>query len=59
MTTDPLRPPEARYGYSNALTGLVSLIKSEGMRGLCRGLGTNTVRHIPHSLFYLAELSDV
>jgi solute carrier family 25 (mitochondrial dicarboxylate transporter), member 10 len=43
MTSDILRPPEKRYNYSNALTGLVSLIRSEGTKGLMRGIGTNTV----------------
>jgi solute carrier family 25 (mitochondrial dicarboxylate transporter), member 10 len=43
MTSDTIRPPEKRYNYSNALTGLVSLIRSEGTMGLMRGIGTNTV----------------
>lgn len=38
-----MRPAEKRYGYSNAVTGLFSLAKEEGVRGLARGLGTNTV----------------
>ncbi|KAI0252722.1 dicarboxylic acid transporter [Lactifluus subvellereus] len=46
MTSDVLRPPEKRYNYSNALTGLVSLMRSEGTRGLMRGIGTNTIRAI-------------
>ncbi|KAF8139925.1 mitochondrial carrier [Boletus edulis] len=46
MTSDSLRPPEKRYGYRNALTGLVSLVKNEGIKGLSRGLGTNTVRAV-------------
>jgi dicarboxylate transporter 10 len=44
MTSDSMRAPEKRYGYSNGVTGLFSLAKEEGIRGLCRGLGTNTVR---------------
>lgn len=43
MTSDSIRPPEKRYNYSNAITGLVTLVKSEDVRGLFRGLGTNTV----------------
>lgn len=43
MTSDRVRPPEQRYGYSNALSGLISLIKSEGIQGLTRGLGPNAV----------------
>ncbi|KAI0307473.1 dicarboxylic acid transporter [Multifurca ochricompacta] len=46
MTSDMLRPPEKRYNYSNVLAGLVSLVKSEGMRGLTRGVGTNTIRAV-------------
>ncbi|GLB36531.1 putative mitochondrial carrier (TC 2.A.29) family protein [Lyophyllum shimeji] len=44
MTSDSTRPPEKRYGYRNALTGLTCLVKEEGVRGLARGLATNTVR---------------
>lgn len=52
MTSDINRPPEKRYNYSNAIGGLIELIKSEGVRGLFRGLGTNTVRDEPaHTLF--------
>lgn len=43
MTSDSLRPPEKQYGYRNALTGLVTLVKNEGIKGLGRGLGTNAV----------------
>ena len=43
MTSDSLRPPEKRYGYRNALTGLVNLIANEGIKGLSRGLGANVV----------------
>ncbi|KAF8665155.1 hypothetical protein AX16_000620 [Volvariella volvacea WC 439] len=46
MTSDQIRPPEQRYNYRNAITGLISLIKEEGMTGLARGLGTNTTRAV-------------
>ncbi|KAH8086608.1 mitochondrial carrier [Cristinia sonorae] len=46
MTSDVVRPPEKQYKYSNALTGLISLVKAEGLPGLVRGLGTNTTRAI-------------
>lgn len=46
MTSDLTRAPDKRYAYSNALAGLVSLVKQEGLQGLTRGLGTNTVRAI-------------
>lgn len=43
MTSDSVKPPEQRYGYSNAFHGLVCVLREEGVRGLFRGLGTNTV----------------
>ncbi|KIK99893.1 hypothetical protein PAXRUDRAFT_780592 [Paxillus rubicundulus Ve08.2h10] len=46
MTSDSLRPPEQQYGYRNAMTGLVSLVKHEGVRALSRGLGTNATRAV-------------
>jgi len=46
MTSDIIRPPEQRFGYSNAITGLMSLIREEGVRGLARGLGPNTMRAV-------------
>ncbi|TEB39094.1 mitochondrial carrier [Coprinellus micaceus] len=46
MTSDFVKPPEQRYNYSNAVSGLVSLVKEEGMKGLTRGIGTNTTRAI-------------
>ncbi|KAI6045150.1 mitochondrial carrier [Pisolithus marmoratus] len=46
MTSDSLKCPEQRHGYRNALTGLMSLLKEEGVRGICRGLGTNTTRAV-------------
>ncbi|KAI0078479.1 mitochondrial carrier [Panus rudis PR-1116 ss-1] len=46
MTSDSIRPPEQRYGYSNAFSGLLILIREEGVRGLFRGLGTNTTRAV-------------
>jgi len=46
MTSDLVRPPEKRYNYSNAMAGLVHLIREEGTYGLARGLGTNTFRAV-------------
>lgn len=39
MTSDITKPPEKRYGYSNAISGLIRLVKEEGLKGLTRGLG--------------------
>jgi len=44
MTSDVIKPQEQRFNYSNALTGLVSLSREESIKGMARGLGTNTVR---------------
>ncbi|KAK7694191.1 hypothetical protein QCA50_001371 [Cerrena zonata] len=46
MTSDSVKPIEQRYGYSNAFHGLVCVLREEGVRGLFRGLGTNTTRAI-------------
>jgi len=46
MTSDSIRPPEKRYNYGNGITGLISLVKEEGVRSLGRGLGTNATRAI-------------
>ncbi|KAG2142525.1 mitochondrial carrier [Suillus cothurnatus] len=46
MTSDSIRPPEKRYNYRNAITGLISLVKVDGQKGLARGLGTNTTRAV-------------
>ncbi|PIL30881.1 transporter [Ganoderma sinense ZZ0214-1] len=46
MTSDSVRPVEQRYNYSNALTGLTTLVKEEGVHGLFRGMGTNLTRAI-------------
>lgn len=43
MTSDSIRLPEKRYNYSNGITGLISLVKEEGVKSLGRGLGTNAV----------------
>jgi dicarboxylate transporter 10 len=47
MTSDVTRPLEKRYNYSNAVTGLANLVKDEGVRGLFRGIGANTVSPSP------------
>lgn len=47
MTSDSVKPVAQRYNYSNALSGFVDLVRSEGLKGLARGLGANTVRSSP------------
>nr|VWP01084.1 STE12a [Ganoderma boninense] len=46
MTSDSVRPVDQRYNYSNALTGLTTLVREEGVHGLFRGMGTNLARAI-------------
>ncbi|KAF8203724.1 dicarboxylic acid transporter [Pholiota molesta] len=46
MTSDLIRPPEKRYNYSNAFSGLGDLVRTDGIHGLLRGLGTNTFRAV-------------
>ncbi|RDX56323.1 dicarboxylic acid transporter [Lentinus brumalis] len=46
MTSDSVRPPEQRYNYRNAVSGLVTLVREEGVHGLFRGIGTNLTRAV-------------
>ena len=41
MTSDFVRPPEQRYNYPNAISGLFTLVREEGPHALFRGMGTN------------------
>lgn len=46
MTSDVNRKPADRYGYPNAITGLIRMTREEGIASLFRGLGPNTVRAV-------------
>ncbi|KAI0700428.1 mitochondrial carrier domain-containing protein [Cytidiella melzeri] len=46
MTSDNIRPPDQRYNYTNALSGLFRIVREEGTTGLFRGLEANVVRAI-------------
>lgn len=46
MTSDVNKKPADRYGYQNAISGLVRMTRDEGLRSLFRGLGPNTVRAV-------------
>ncbi|KIY67512.1 dicarboxylic acid transporter [Cylindrobasidium torrendii FP15055 ss-10] len=46
MTSDVTRPPEQRYGYRNAFSGLVRIVQEEGVKGLARGLEANVTRAV-------------
>ena len=56
MTSDSIRPPEKRYGYRNAVAGVINLIREETFRGLARGIGPNTVRGIFFFFIYFLVL---
>ncbi|KAF8530999.1 mitochondrial carrier [Gautieria morchelliformis] len=55
MTTDPLKPPEARHKYVNVINGLVRLVREEGLPGLTRGLIPNTTRAVLMNTSQLAS----
>ncbi|GJJ13925.1 hypothetical protein Clacol_008182 [Clathrus columnatus] len=57
MTTDPLKPPNTRYNYSNAFYGLFRLAREEGFQGLLRGLSPNTIRAVLMNTSQLASLA--
>ncbi|KAK0543831.1 hypothetical protein OC846_006276 [Tilletia horrida] len=46
MCSDLNRPPAQRFNYSNALTGLVTIGRTEGLGTLFLGLGPNVVRSV-------------
>jgi len=55
MTTDSLKPAAEQHRYGNALRGLYILSKSEGTKGLARGLIPNTVRAVLMNMSQLAS----
>lgn len=46
MTSDSTKPIDKRYNYPNAASGLLSLVRDEGVKGLARGLSANTARAV-------------
>lgn len=46
MTSDLNKPPEKRFNYSNALTGVLRMAREEGLPSLVRGLSPNLVRAV-------------
>ncbi|KIY45223.1 mitochondrial carrier [Fistulina hepatica ATCC 64428] len=44
MTSDVLKPPDKRYNYPNVFSGLFSIVKKDGLRGLVRGMTPNLAR---------------
>lgn len=46
MTSDVLKPEPQRFGYSNALTGVVTMVRNEGVGSLFRGIAPNVTRAV-------------
>lgn len=46
MTSDVLKPPQERFGYRNAISGLFSMVSHEGSGSLFRGLAPNVTRAV-------------
>lgn len=46
LSTDALRPPSARFNYPNALSGLVSIARTEGLASVFRGWGPTCARSV-------------
>ena len=46
MCADAAKPAPERFGYSDAVTGLVRIGKEEGIRVFGRGLSANVVRSV-------------
>lgn len=61
MCADAAKPAPERFGYSDAVTGLVRIGKEEGIRVFGRGLSANVVRSVlmSESLSYARMGFDV
>lgn len=46
MTSDVLKPEAQRFAYSNALTGVVTMVRHEGVGSLFRGIIPNVTRAV-------------
>lgn len=46
MCADGAKAPKERFGYSNALTGLIRIGREDGLSAYFRGLGPNVVRSV-------------
>lgn len=46
MTSDLNKPPEKRFNYNDAATGVVRMAREEGVTSLFRGLAPNLVRAV-------------
>ena len=53
IISDSVKPPSQRYNYKNLFSGFTSIIRTEGFKGLTRGLDANTVRMILPHPFYI------
>lgn len=57
MCADRAKAPSERFGYSNALSGLIRIGREDGMSAYFRGLGPNVVRSVLMSGWLLTRLS--
>jgi dicarboxylate transporter 10 len=46
MCADAAKAPGQRFGYANALDGLIRIWREEGVRTFGRGLGPNITRSV-------------
>lgn len=46
MCADGVKIPSQRYGYKNAISGLMRIAKEEGMQAFYKGLGPNVIRSV-------------
>jgi len=55
MQSDASKPPELQKRYKNALSGLVHMIREEGLSSLFRGVGANSARAVLATASQLAS----
>jgi solute carrier family 25 (mitochondrial dicarboxylate transporter), member 10 len=55
MQSDASKPPDVRQNYKNALSGLVRMIREEGLSSVWRGVGPNTARAVLANASQLAS----
>ena len=55
IISDSVKPPAQRYNYRSVSSGLMSIIRTEGFKGLARGMDANTVSSILPDFFQSVE----
>ncbi|KIP06292.1 hypothetical protein PHLGIDRAFT_30533 [Phlebiopsis gigantea 11061_1 CR5-6] len=46
IISDSMKPPAQRYNYSSVSSGLMSILRTEGFKGLTRGMDANTASQV-------------